>query len=152
MDFHKTENIKTESQLENLILHHIEFIETGEGKPARFYNEFKHLIDGNIVSDFTWIDKTEREIEAEETKAQAEIDLIESYKADVEKWRNEVIKPWSMGKLHEWIDMTYIQPLKYALTPTQETEREEKRIEILEYHNQTIYVADPVKPEPPSYI
>ena len=48
MDFNKTENIKTHIQLKELIAQYKNFIETGEGQPVLFLEEFKHLVSGNF--------------------------------------------------------------------------------------------------------
>lgn len=157
MEFNKTENIKTHDQLKGLINHYKTFIETGEGQPPKFLEEFVYLVSGDFetgitVGNYTWVDQTKKEIEGNEKHDQDKLDLLAEYQSNPEKWRSEVIKIWSIPKLYEWIDLTYIQPLKYDLSPEQMVEREAKRIEILEYHNQTIYTDDPVKPKPPSYI
>ncbi len=156
MDFLKTDNILTKEQLEQHIQRQKDFIETGQGKPAQHHHEFMHLLTGDhseiTVLDYTWVNKTKREIEAEESKAQAEADLLAEYQSNPEKWREDVIKPWSMQKLAEWIDQTYIKPLQYDLSPEQCLEREAKRLELLEYHNQIIYTENPVQPSPPSYL
>lgn len=152
-NFHKTENIKTHEQLKGLIAHQINFLSTGDGKPDPLRSEFRFLINDDLsVKKYTWIDKTKKEIESEKNKKKYESDLLIEYQSNLEKWRTEVIKPWSMQKLHEWIDITYARPLEYDLSEEEEQERIDKRLEILEYHNQNIYIANPAKPEPPSYI
>lgn len=155
-EFNKTENIKTHDQLKNLLNNYKDFVANG-GKPPNFIGEFIHLVPhdekGKITTKhYTWVDKTVEEIEYEKKVKQDAIDLIESYKANTEKWRTEVIKPWSIGKLIEWIDQTYVRPLQFPLTHEECLEREAKRKELLTYHNQTVYTIDLVKPEPPSYI
>lgn len=156
MDFNKTDNIKTHDQLKNLIKQYKSFIETGEGQPPQFLDEFTQLVpcvDGKTTyKQYTWIGQSLKEIETEEKKVKAEADLLEEYKNNPEKWRNEVIKTWSLPKLYEWIDITYAKPLEYGLTSDQQQERIDKRLELLEYHNQSVYTDNPVKPEPPSYI
>lgn len=153
MKFHKTQNIQTKEQLNNLIDQYINFLSTGEGKPAPFLSEFRPLINSDLTpKKYTWIDESVEEIKATKLEEKAEIDLIIEYKANPEKWRNEVIKPWSMQKLYEWIDVTYQKPLEYDLSEGQKQERIDKRLELIVYHNQDIYTDNPIKPEPPSYI
>jgi len=156
MDFNKTENIKTHDQLKNLIKQYKHFIETSEGVPPSFLDEFMYLMpyDGEktIYEEYNWIGRTKKEIEDEEKRVKDAADLLVEYKSNPEKWRTEVIKPWSSQKLQEWIDLTYVRPLEFPLSETEQQEREDKRIELLEYHNQIIYTDNPSKSEKPSYI
>lgn len=169
MEFNRTQNIKTESQLNSLIAEQKAFyLNDAGGKPAPFSNEYNHLLyrndNGGIsVKQHTWNPKTAEDIAKEEAEAerllkvQEDADaLIVAYKADTERWRTEVVKPWSMSKFTEWIDDTHIKPFKYNLTVAQKLERETKHAEILTYHNQTTYKTeaqlDSAKPSAPSWV
>ena len=160
MDFNKTKNIQTSDQLKDLIaLQKIFYLSETGGKPAPFSEEYNHLFyrnnsGGISIKNHTWVDRTVEEIAKSNAEVQSAADLITSYQADVEKWRNDKVKPWSQQKLYEWIDVTFQRPLEYNLTADQEQERIDKRLELLEYHNQATYLEDSalVKPEPPSWI
>ena len=169
MEFYKTANIKTDSQLKDLISLQKTFFEsmTG-GRPAPYSNEYNHLFlrdeNNNVtIKTYTWVDKTEDEMitekELQEKKTSNEahaLAVIKEYKSNTEKWRTEKVKPLSAVMFSEWIDDTYLKPLKYNLTASQLTERDTKHSEILTYHNQTSYKDDyqleSSKPSSPSWI
>lgn len=157
MDFHKTDNIKTHDQLKGLIDHQINFLSTGEGKPAPFLGEFRPLIENDLsVKNYNWIDKTVREIKSEEIRIKYESDLLEEYKSNPEKWRSGKVKPISMKMFSEWIDPTFVKPLYYNLDEAGIIERDSLHAKILLFHNQAIYRTDEEleagKPPKPSYI
>lgn len=168
MNFNKTKNIQTATQLRELIERQKEFFISGDGRPAPFSHEYSHLLyrndsDSISVRRFTWVNKTVEEIRKEELAAEAELKkqqdadaLIASHKADIELWRDDVLKPWSISKFKEWVDDTYMKPLKHNLTTAQVLERKDIHAKILAYYNQAEYKTDLqldlIKPDPPSWI
>lgn len=88
--------------------------------------------NGNRL-DWEWSEESLQEYEQRTAKEKAEADLLELYQSDIEAWKDAKIRPVRAGLLFAWIDETYIKPLLYALTNEQETERIEKRQELLDW-------------------
>lgn len=74
MEFNKTANIQTETQLRELIdLQKKFYLSKTGGRPAPFSEEYNHLFNmdekGNVfVDEFTWIDKTISEFKESKNK------------------------------------------------------------------------------------
>lgn len=166
MIYYKNPQVQTQEHLEELFDGMDNFVSGGTGKPQPRLdvNALKIWNDGKRLS-YEWSDKTKDEIEEEieqaereEQKAQAEQEKIDAYKADLELFKDEKIRPWRDWAMVSWFDSIRSKPELW------EEQTDEVKTEALALRGTlktwpdtfTKYVTDQTidnkKPTKPSYI
>lgn len=123
-----------------------------DGHLLKLWNGGDHL-------EWEWSDESQQEYDqrtAKEAAVTAEQDKLES---DNDHFIEVKIRSWRNGKLKQWIDDTYLKPLKYNLTGAQITERVDLRQELLDWTALTDFSTyktdteiDALKPSNPTWI
>lgn len=159
--YRKNRYFATEAQVQAALTAYGDFYQSPPlgAAPPRLDAHLIKIWNGGNVLDWEWNDETQQEYDrriAVEAAEAAELALLQS---DNEYFKNKKIRPWRNSKLVEWIDITYIRPLLYALTSEQETERINKRQELLNWPGVTDFESyktdaeiDALKPSAPSWI
>jgi hypothetical protein len=158
--YRKNQTVRTEEQANNLLDAQDDFVNNpGSERPAPTLDPILRIIwNGGERQEWEWSDETSREYTRRIAQEKAEEAKIEGYKADLELWKNEVVRPCRDRRLNIWIDITYIRGKQYeAMTEAEKVERDTKYQELLDWPDTiTEYKADAelelLKPSAPSYL
>jgi len=159
--YRKNYQVTTETQAQNLLDAQNDFYDNpviGQAAPQLDSHLFK-IWNGGTHLTWQWDNESLEEYDqrkAKETAEAAEQDKLES---DNDHFIEVKIRKWRDGRLVEWIDETFIKPLKYNLTSPQETERSKLRQKLLDWPGLTDFTTyktddeiDALKPSAPSWI
>lgn len=157
--YRKNNLIRTEAQANALLDELDDFIANPEpGKPwPRADAKLVKIWNNGDRLEWKWSEESLQEYEQRTAREKAEADLLGLHKANLEAWKDAKIRPVRDVLLFAWIDETFIKPLLYALTSEQETERMNKRQELLDWPETFTEWADDAaidaaKPAAPSWI
>lgn len=160
--YRKNHYVTTEAQAIALLDAMDDFINNPEiGKPQPRLDAVLWKIFNNNEGrlDWEWEEETQQEYDKRLKQEKAEADELALLQSDNKRFKQMKIRSWRNVKLQEWIDITFLQPLKYALTPTEETERSDLRQELLDWpaltdfdNYKTDAEIDALKPSAPSWI
>jgi hypothetical protein len=159
--YRKNYRVSTEAQAIALLAAQDEFINNPViGRPAPILDEqLLNIWNGGEHLEWQWDEETQQEYDGRIAQETAEADELALLQSDNTHFKNVKIRPWRDLQLRGWIDDTFIKPLKYALTPTQETERINLRQELLDWpalvdfdSYKTDAEIDALKPNAPSWV
>lgn len=155
----KSVAVRTEEEAAALLAAMDDFInnpEPGKAQPV-LSQRLMEIWNGGDTFEWEWSDETQEEYDirtAEEDAAAVELSELQN---NLEYFKDTKIRPWRNQKLIEWVDETFIKPLKYALTEAQETERINIRSELLDWPDtfteyKTDEEIDALRPSAPGWI
>jgi len=157
--YYKNINVQTKEKAEKLLSDMDGFVTGGPGRSMpRLDAELAIIWNGGNRLPWEWSEKTQQEISLQEKIEEQEKTQVDAYKADIELWKNERIRPWRDRALIEWFDSLRSKPELWN-EQTQEIKDEALtlRRDLLDYPDKfSNYVTDKTvenrRPAKPSYI
>jgi hypothetical protein len=157
--FRKCDTVTTEAEALALLDAMDDFVDNAApGKiPPALPGPLADIWNGGDRLEWEWEDETLLESVKRIQREEGEAAELEKLKSDNDYFKDVKIRPWRDQKLSEWIDQTFIQPLKFSLTSEQEIERVELRQELLDWPDlfdnyKTDDEIDDLKPGLPSWL
>jgi len=159
--YRKNYQVTTKSQAQALLDVQDDFYNNPDiNKPAPLLDG--HLLkiwNGGMHLPWQWSSESQQEYDQRTAKEAKEADAQDKLESDNDHFIEVKIRRWRNGKLAEWIDDTYVKPLKYNLTAGQITERDDLHQELLDWPGLTDFSTyktdaeiDDMKPNTPSWI
>lgn len=129
----KNSQVQTEAQAEALLTAQDDFITNYQAGsiPIPLDSHLRKIWNNGTHLTWQWSNESQQEYDQRITQETAEDDKLALLQSDNDHFLDIKIRPWRNGKLREWIDDTYIKPLKYNLTAGQITERTDLHQELL---------------------
>jgi len=159
--YRKNYQVTTENQGQALLDAKDDFTDNpvvGQPAPLLDSNLLK-IWNGGTHLPWQWDDESQQEYDQRTAKEAADADELALLQSDNDHFIEVKIRQWRNGKLSEWIDDTFLKPLKYNLTAGQITERTAIRQELIDWLDlddfttyKTDAEIDALKPSAPSWI
>jgi len=157
--FRKCDLVRTEEEAVELLAAQDAFINNPQPGdiPPRLTPELWSIWNSGDVLGWGWEEESLPDKVRRKAKEQAEADELEKLQTDSNYFKATKIRPWRDSKLVEWVDDTFLKPLKYNLTGDQITERAALHVELCDWPDlfdeyKTDEEIDALKPSAPSWI
>jgi len=159
--YRKNYRVTTETQAQALLTAQDAFYDNPDTEKSAppLDSHLLKIWNGGTHLTWQWDDESQQEYNQRTDKETADAAEQDKLKSNNDYFLDVKIRPWRDQQLVNWIDDTFMKPLKYNLNPPQETERSQLRQELLDWPGLTDFTTyktdtgiDDLKPSAPSWI